>query len=148
MPACKKLLSLAITLVVLFGSCASAISVDSEYILGYLYEEKMQTYKDKCTYLYADGMYVYNIAQSKAGYESAISPLDQNEGQGEWKIDIHLLTEACAESKALIDQEGRTNESVIISVTYNIGNENYPVIIPLLTIKDGIVVFNINDALY
>ncbi|MEG1678124.1 MAG: hypothetical protein RR379_10665 [Clostridia bacterium] len=145
MPACKKLLSLAITLVVLFGSCASAISVDSDTILDYLYKEKIHSSFMDCDYTFHNNMYIYDIFESDSCFTQATA--DPNS-------DEHLLWESVKESwlkigtecRAILDKEGRTNESVLISVIYDIGSSPNRVCLPLLIIEDDAVIFDISDT--
>ncbi|MEG0049703.1 MAG: hypothetical protein RSE58_08595 [Clostridia bacterium] len=148
MPACKKLLSLAITLVVLFGSCASAISVDSRHILDYLFTNVIDKINLDCKYNYSNGLYVYNTFEDEENVLKLAFSAPKSNERIMWGVAKRGLINDCTECKAILDKEGRTNESVIIAVTYTIPitSSITPVYLPLLIIKDGVVIFDISDT--
>lgn len=130
-----------------FVSCASAIQVDSDYVLEYLYKDKIQKINWECFYGHEDGLYLYNCVLPIEYYSYATSGLSESAEVGKWLIAISEGFYACKESKVLLDQEDRETENVMVTLSCNIGTVDKPVYLPLLIFKNDIVLYNISDSI-
>lgn len=135
-----------------FVSCASAIQVDSDYVLDYLYKEKIQKGQEECVYGYENGLYVYNCIISDRYYVCATSAPDSDDLKTRndavsWEVDSRWWIDRCAESKTLLDESGMTEDSVMVVLSCNIGSAIKPIYLPLLIVRDDTVLYNISDSI-
>ncbi len=148
----KRGLVFALASLMLCGSCASAISVDSDYALEYLYKEKMYAGKKPVYYGYENGLYVFNCIFDEKYYAYAVADRSSDDQEtlqniDFWKVQKIVWQTKTQESKDLLDQSGLTDESVMGIVSCNISKGSNPVYVPLFIYKDGVLIYDIGDSM-
>ena len=148
----KKGLVIALASLMVCCSCASAISVDSDYALEYIYKEKIKAGDTPCYYGYENGLYVYNCIFEEKYYAYAVADRSSDDEEIKkniefWGVQKTVWRITSQESKDLLDQSGLSDESVMVTISCNISKGSNPVYVPLFIVKDGVLIYDIGDSM-